>query len=152
MHFLGFSGAWLLFAGPIYQGALELQDENIEFDRLRAASSKVEKPASASILWWFIPPVKLHLEYRRRREYEKRILDILTKEDLEAFISYRSKASAWMFVALGGFCIAVNETYALTQRLAWNRAALLGVVVIMLLVSITNLIYRIRKAQKIKKS
>ncbi|MGH7241467.1 MAG: hypothetical protein ACREGB_04175, partial [Candidatus Saccharimonadales bacterium] len=54
---LGFIGAWLLFAGPIYQAALELQDEDIEMDRIRAAGRKVEKPADVSVWWWLLPPI-----------------------------------------------------------------------------------------------
>jgi hypothetical protein len=49
---LGFVGSWLLFAGPIYQAALELQDEDIEIDRIHAAGSKIPKPTKTS--FWYI--------------------------------------------------------------------------------------------------
>jgi hypothetical protein len=37
----GFLGAWLLFAGPIFQAALELQEESREADRIEAEKDEL---------------------------------------------------------------------------------------------------------------
>lgn len=148
---LGFIGSWLLFAGPIYQAALELQDEDIEFDRIRAAGSKVEKPSYVSIWWWLLPPVKMYLERNRRKEFELRVLKLLSKEDQEAMVSFKNKATAWFFVAAGGFCIAIKETYELTEHNEWSSWVLAGLVFTMIYLSIANLISRIKNSNQITK-
>lgn len=146
---LGFIGAWLLFAGPIYQAALELQDEDIEIDRIRAAGAHVEPMTDTSIWWWLLPPVKVYLEQKRRKAYQIRYIKALTPEDVEAVISLSNKATAWLFVAVGGLCIAVKETYELAQHAEWNDVVLVALIVVMFLASIMHLITRLRRTKRI---
>ena len=40
----GFAGAWLLFGGPVYQAALELQEQDIERDRLAELGDQAQGP------------------------------------------------------------------------------------------------------------
>jgi hypothetical protein len=61
----GFFGAWLLFAGPLYQANLELRAEDVEVDRIRAAK-EAPAPDEVSKGWWLVPPV--HRVLRRRRQ------------------------------------------------------------------------------------
>lgn len=146
---MGFIGAWLLFAGPIYQAALELRDEDIEIDRLHAARSKIQAPARTPVWWWLLPPVKIYAEFKGKREYQYRYMKALTREDIESLVSFRSKASAWLFVALGGFCIACKESYELAHHQAWSTRILIVIVVAMLILSILNLVVRIKNAEAI---
>jgi hypothetical protein len=44
----GFFGAWLLVAGPVYQAALELQEQDIERERLQEATAQVPAPDPVS--------------------------------------------------------------------------------------------------------
>lgn len=149
MYWLSFIGSWLLFAGPIYQAALELQDEDIEIDRIRAVGSQIEKPVSTSVWWWFLPPVKMYLERKRKRAYQIRYLKALSTEDVESLVSFRNKATAWLFVAIGGLCIACDQTYTLTEHENWNNIVLILLIIFMLLASIFNLIARIKRARKL---
>jgi len=111
----GFIGAWLLVAGPIYQAAQELLDQDIERERIREAQHAIEVPRRVSPLWWFLPPVKLYLEHRRSVAYRRRFIASLLSEDVEAMISFMSKATAWLMVATGGLCLAIKETYELSE-------------------------------------
>jgi hypothetical protein len=149
MYWLSFIGSWLLFAGPIYQAALELQDEDIEIDRIRAVGSQIEKPVNTSVWWWFLPPVKMYLERKRKHEYQIRYLKALSAEDVESLVSYRTKATAWLFVAVGGLCIACDQTYTLAEYENWSDLVLVILIIIMLLASIFNLITRIKRARKL---
>jgi hypothetical protein len=61
----GYVGAWLLVAGPIYQAALELQEQDIERDRIQQVTAQVPAPAPVSAWWWLLPPVRYLLAQRR---------------------------------------------------------------------------------------
>ena len=115
MLWFGFIGAWLLVAGPIYQAAQELLDQDIERERIREAQHAIEVPPRVSALWWFVPPIKLYLEHRRSQAYRQRFIASLLPEDVEAMMSFMSKAMAWLMVATGGLCIAIKETYELCE-------------------------------------
>ena len=149
---LGFLGAWLLFAGSIYQAALELQDEDIEIDRIRAAGARVEPARKTSVWLWLLPPLKVYLERRHKKEYQRRFIDALSHEDLEAIVSFRSKTSAWLFVAVGGICIACKESYELGEHYSWSTLQLIGAVITLLLLSILYLISSLIRAKKIVKT
>jgi hypothetical protein len=145
IRWLAFIGAWLLFAGPIYQAALELQEEDIEIDRIRAAGATVQKPPKASMWWWVFPPAKIYLESRRRKDFERRVMGALSLEDFEAMVSFRNKSNGWLYVALGGFCIACKETYELMHANEWSNAVFFVLIGVMLVVSIGHLVIRVKR-------
>lgn len=149
---LGFLGSWLLFAGPIYQAALELQEQDIESDRIRATGAMLEQPAKVSPWWWLIPPVKLILERRRSNKYKRIYIDALLPEDAEALISFLNKATAWLLVAIGGLCIAIKETYELAEGSHWDHWVFWLLVFVLPLLSILHTISRIIRAKSIIKS
>lgn len=107
----GFIGAWLLFGGPIYQAALELSDEDFERDRIHRASHREKSKDKVSFWWWLLPPVKIILERRRLHRYRQQYLSSLEPAELERLISFINKATGWLLVALGGFLLAIKETY-----------------------------------------
>ena len=144
-----FVGAWLLFAGPIYQAALELQEQDIETDRIRATGRKITEPRHVSAWWWLLPPVKWLLERRRSKAYRRAYIEALIPEDVEALMAFFNKATAWIFVAVGGFLIAVNETYGLVQDYEWNDWFFWVIVVALGLVSVLNTVLRLSRTRKI---
>jgi hypothetical protein len=146
---IGLISAWFLFAGSIYQAALELQDEDIEIDRIREAGRKVSLPKKVSVWWWLIPPIKIYLEYKKRRAYQHQYIKALTQEDLEAMISFRNKASAWQMVALGGLLFAIKETYELTEYLEWDHAVFFAIIILLGFISIAHLITRLLRNKKL---
>ncbi|KAA0023437.1 hypothetical protein [Antrihabitans cavernicola] len=127
----GFLGAWLLVAGPIYQASIELQSEDVELDRIRAATADIPSPPRVSIWWWLLPPVRMLLTRRRRKRHQRDIVDRMSDEDLFAFTSLRNKSLGWMLVALGGFLIAAKETYELAEGLEWPMWVVPVLVVVM---------------------
>jgi len=145
----GFIGAWLLFAGPIYQAALELMDQDIEIDRIKSARDTVIAPPKVSALWWFIPPIKLYLEHRRSSQYKRRHLETLSPEDLEALIAFTNKATGWFMVAAGGLCIAIKETYELCHAHDYSSKAIWIIVAVMSFMSVLYTVVRITRGNKL---
>ena len=144
-----FIGAWLLFAEPIYQAALELQEQDIETDRIRATGKQIDIPRHVSAWWWLVPPAKLYLERKRSKEYRKAYIKALLNEDVEALMAFFNKATAWVFVADGGFLIAINETYGLVQEYDWSDILFWIIIVILVFVSILNTTLRVSRTKKI---
>ena len=73
----GFLGAWLLVAGPIYQAAIELEEEDVEREVIAEASANVEAPPRVSPWWRLLPPVAYLLHRRRGRVHRLFWLSII---------------------------------------------------------------------------
>ena len=87
-----FIGSWLLVAGPLFQGSIELH--RIEL------STRTPGSRPASRWWWLLPPVMYVLTRRRiathRRGSEERL--------------FRATGTGWFVVSAGGALIAVQAT------------------------------------------
>lgn len=145
----GFIGAWLLFAGPIYQAAIELREEDIEDERIRAAAKLITPPADISAWWWLLPPIKIVLERRRSKAYRRAFLTVLSAEDIEALVTFLNKATGWLFVAGGGLLIATKETYELVQAEHWSLVVFWITIVVLAIISLANTAYRIARSERV---
>ena len=115
----GFVGGWLLVAGPVWQAAIELREEEVDQEAIEAVKSSIEVPAPISAWWWLLPPVAYLLQLRRRREYQEKFNAALAPEQLQQTVSFFNKANGWVIVAIGGFLIAVKETWELVEQFHW---------------------------------
>jgi hypothetical protein len=115
----GFLGAWLLVAGPLYQGALELREEDIDRDEIQAAKTKVSLPQPPSPWWWLLPPVMYVLRRRQGREFRDAVMAQLTPLQREQFTRFLNKAAGWFTVAGGATLLAADQTWRLTERYDW---------------------------------
>jgi hypothetical protein len=147
-----FLGSWLLVAGSIYQAVLELRDEDIEVDRVRRLSANVVHIKKVSSWWWFVPPVKIILERKRNEKFRKAYFDALTTDDSAAMLSFMNKATAWLYVGLGGFLLAVKETYELDEYLHVGLIVFFIAIVVLLVVAFLNTITRVRRSEQILKT
>ena len=147
--YCGFFGSWLLFAGPIFQAALELKDEDIERDRIRETAKRVATVQHVSPWWWLLPPVKLYLESVQRRRWQKEYFSLLLPEDREAFVDFTSKARGWLFVAGGALLIAGKETWELGEKLEWSHGLIFGVIVICAFVSLLYTVSQLTFMRKV---
>ena len=135
----GFLGSWLLVAGPIYQAALELRDENIEQEHFRAVQATLPPVVRVSAWWWLLPPVKMMLEHKFNDAYRQKFLESLPYEDVEALLSFINKATAWLIVGAGGLLVALRETYVVTEEahLEWPYFLAVSAICFFLCVSFT---------------
>ena len=144
----GFLGAWLLVGGPIYQAVLELDEEEVDRERMESMRAAETDPDPVSPWWWLVPPVKLLLENRHKNRLNRSFVDRLSDEDLRAVTSYIAKARGWMIVATGGLLIAVKETWELVEHEGWADAVFWLLLVVMLMLALGNAVGMSRRYQR----
>jgi hypothetical protein len=115
----GFIGGWLLVAGPVWQAAIELREEEIDRKAIEAAKSTIERPTSMSAWWWLLPPVAYVKQMNRRRQYNEAFNAALGPEQLAQTVSFFNKANGWIVVGIGGFLLATKETWELVRDFHW---------------------------------
>ena len=146
-----FAGAWLLVAGPLYQGSVELGE--LDFDRegvegIKASAVQVAQNRP-SPWWWLLPPVAYVKQYRRQREYRRQVFEALTPEQVEGFVEFSSVATGWSMVAAGAFFIAVKETYEVVELYEWPLWLFVALLVVMLAACTANTVVRVRRAHQL---
>lgn len=112
-----FAGAWLLVAGPLYQGSVELNE--LEFDReaiVGTAFAAQAAKARPSAWWWLLPPVMYVLHRRWYRALKQAMLAQLTPAQREQVTSFQSKATGWFTVAAGATLLATGETWQIVAH------------------------------------
>lgn len=114
----GLFGVWLLFAGPVYQAALELRDHNMAYDHIATVRKSIVRKHT-SWLWWLVPPVRMWLERRRSRAFAHAFLVALPNEHVGPLLAYLDKAAAWMFVAGGALLLAIKDTLVWVRSEGW---------------------------------
>lgn len=147
---LGFSGAWLLFAGSIYQAYLELTSEQLQADHIRATLKNVGPPSKASAWWWLLPPVKIILERQLGRAYREQFIRTMDPGDVSLMLDFGNKAAGWLLVAGGGALIAMKETYELAERFAVPAYGYIPVIAGLLFLSIRYAFVRSRRDKALK--
>jgi hypothetical protein len=145
----GFAGSWLLVAGPIYQAAIELAAEDIERDAMQAAYENAEAPESPSAWWWLLPPVGYVRWLRARRQHRQAALQLFTPLQMEQFVRFGNKATAWTYIAGGAFLVALAETWELREIYRWPIPVYVVVVAIMFALCAANTARRLKQTREL---
>jgi hypothetical protein len=143
-----FAGAWLLVAGPLYQGSVELGELDIDregIEGVKASAIQTVQPPSA--WWWLLPPVMYVLRRRWSTAFRQATFAQLTETQREQFTSFRNKATGWFTVAAGGALLAVGETWQIVERHSWPVWLFWLLIVVMLAVSMLNTAVRMSSEQ-----
>jgi hypothetical protein len=107
-----FAGAWLLVAGPLYQGSVELGELDIDregIEGIKASAIQAARPDPSSAWWWLLPPVMYVLRRRWNKAFRQVTFAQLTETQREQFASFRHKATGWFTVATGATLLAAGE-------------------------------------------
>ena len=147
----GALGAWLLVAGPLYQAALELGEQELDREEMGRVMEGIDVPARVSPWWWLLPPVAYILQQRQQRVHRQAVLDALGPEQLEQSVNFVNKASGWMIVASGAFLIAVKETYELIELLHLHVAVFWILVVLLPVLCVSFVVAQVRRTAKMLK-
>ena len=116
-----FFGAWLLFAGPVYQAQLELDAEGRELGEFRDDLHAIELPSSPSRWWWLIPPIGWVRRRLHAREVRAQLRESLSEEQAARMMHFKETATGWMLVAGGACLIGIAETWNLREAYAWPQ-------------------------------
>jgi hypothetical protein len=135
---VGFLGAWLLVAGPLYQGALELREEEVDREGIEASTARVPRPDPPSPWWWLLPPAVYLIRRHRGNAFRQAALAQLTQTQREQFASFINKAVGWFTVAVGAFLLAVEQTWQVIERYRWPVWLFWLLIVVMLGACVLN--------------
>lgn len=147
----GALGAWLLVAGPLYQAALELREQEIDHEAIDATTKSVAKPERLNPWWWLLPPVAWIKQTRRSREYRQAVMEALSENQVAQTVSFLNKANAWGIVALGAFLIAVKETWETVELFHWWVGVFWILVVVIPIICFANAGIRISQSDRMVK-
>jgi hypothetical protein len=133
-----FAGAWLLVAGPLYQGSVELTELDLDREGIQGTAAAVQAavPARPSAWWWLLPPVMYVLHRRWYKAAQQAMLAQLTETQREQMTRFRSKATGWFTVAAGAALLAAGDTWHVVQQYGWPVWLFWLLVVVMLAVSV----------------
>jgi hypothetical protein len=139
----GFIGGWLLVAGPVWQAAIELREEEIDQEAIEAVKSTIEPPPRITAWWWLLPPVAYVLNARRNRQFRRVFNAALSPEALKQSVSFLNKANGWLIVALGGFLLGTKETWELVEDLHWQVWVFWVLVIAMPVIAVANTVRKV---------
>jgi hypothetical protein len=135
---VGFLGAWLLVAGPLYQGALELVEEELDREGIEASIARIPRPEPPSPWWWLLPPVMYLIRRHRRDAFRQAVLAQLTQAQRDQSTRFINKAAGWFTVALGAALLATEQTWQVIDRQHWPAWLFWILIIVMLSVSVLN--------------
>jgi hypothetical protein len=148
----GFLGAWLLVAGPLYQGAIELREEDVDRDAIEASIAGLPRPDPPSPWWWLLPPVMYLIHRRHSSAYRRAALARLTPAQRQQSMTFINKATGWFTVALGAALLAVEQTWRVIESshgpvwLSWL------LIIVMLAASVLNTALRMSRDERLAAS
>lgn len=147
----GFLGSWLLVAGPMFQGALELHAEDVDREALHRVKKSIPAPARISAWWWLLPPVLYLLQRRKTIRYRQKMFDAMTVEQREKILGFVNKATGWFIVSGGAVLLACQVTWQLVERFAMPVWSFWILVPVMLLGCTLNTTVRMVRTQRLVK-
>jgi hypothetical protein len=149
-----FAGAWLLVAGPLYQGSVELGELDIDregIEGIKASAVRAARPDPPSAWWWLLPPVMYVLRRRWNRAFRQATFAQLTETQREQFTSFRNKATGWFTVAAGATLLAAGETWQVVGRHGWPVWLFWLLIVVMLAAAVLNTAVRMISDQRTRR-
>ncbi|MEP6478128.1 MAG: hypothetical protein ABJB03_01960 [Rhodoglobus sp.] len=149
---IAFVGAWLIVAGPVYQAAIELQEQEFDREAMEATTSTVVAPPAISSWWWLLPPVAWIKQHNRSEIYRRAVFAALGADQLKQTVTFFNKANGWMIVGAGAFLLAINETWLLVRLLEWPVWVLWVTVVVLGIACLLNAAAAMVRNEKILKT
>jgi hypothetical protein len=107
----GFAGAWLLVAGPLYQGSVELHELDVDRDAIKASAVRTARQATFAQL---------------------------SETQREQLTTFRNKATGWFTVATGAALLAAGETWQIVEHHDWPVWLFWLLIAIMVAASVLN--------------
>ncbi|MEC3918347.1 hypothetical protein [Nocardia sp. CDC160] len=144
----GFVGAWVLVAGPMYQGAVELGELGINTAEIRERIGGMPHPR-VSPWWWLIPPVAFVKTRRSESAWQRQVLEALSERQRVEFVTYSNKAAGWFVVGGGAALIGVKEAVELVEVMEWPGVVAVGLIVVAAAVALAFTVRRVHLTDKV---
>jgi hypothetical protein len=142
-----FLGGWLLVAGPLFQGAVELREQGVDLAAMREAGDSVPP---ISPWWWLLPPVMYMLQRRRNAAVERATFDRLAPAERVRYVGFMNAAAGWFTVAAGALLIAAKETWELVEHNHWPAWVFAILMVVAAVLAILNMAVRMIRAERMR--
>jgi hypothetical protein len=114
-----FAVCCLLFAGPVYQGAVELDEVEVDREAIRSQADAVAPSERISPWWWLLPPVAYVKTTRIQNAGRQQVMASLTPEQRVQFLTYSNKATGCFIVGGGAALIGIQQAAELVETLHW---------------------------------
>ncbi|MGW4246140.1 hypothetical protein [Nocardia sp. NPDC004722] len=139
----GYIGAWVLVAGPMYQGAVELGELGRNTAQIRSQMHEIPHPR-VSPWWWLLPPVAYFRTRGSESAWQQQVLESLTAQQRAEFVSYSNKAAGWFVVGGGAALIGVKEAVDLVETLEWPTPIAIVLIVAAAAIALTFTVRRMQ--------
>jgi len=149
-----FAGAWLLVAGPLYQGSVELDELDVDREGIEGIKASAVQAARSrpSAWWWLLPPVMYVLHRRWTKAFRQATFAQLTPIQREQLTSFRNKATGWFTVAAGATLLAMGETWQIIEHYGWPVWLFWLLIVVMLTAAVLNTAVRMISDENTRRS
>jgi hypothetical protein len=132
-----FAGAWLLVAGPLWQGSVELTELDLDREGIQGKAAAVQAAQARPSAWWWLLPPLMYVLYRRwYKAAQQAMLAQLTQTQREQMTRFQSKATGWFTVAAGAALLAAGDTWHVVQQYGWPVWLFWLLVAVMLAVAV----------------
>ncbi|WKT14587.1 hypothetical protein P9166_14490 [Lactococcus lactis] len=144
---LSFIGTWMLYVFPLYQGTLEMSEQQRIISKF---NNKDKKFLKVSNWYWLLPFFKIHLEKKRAIEILKD--STINERDFKELLSFFDKSLVWIYVSLAGLLNGLVSTHELVEMFTMRSQTLIiiGIDILMVLIGIVHAYYRVTD-KRIKK-
>ncbi|WP_433202754.1 hypothetical protein ACQP1G_12835 [Nocardia sp. CA-107356] len=143
----GFVGAWLLVAGPVYQGVVELGELGFDASAIRAQEEAIPR-RRVSPWWWLLPPVAYVLTRRTQKAWQQQMMASLTPPQRAELVTYFGKAAGWFVVGGGASLIGIKEAIELVHALDWPGLITIPLVVLAAAIALAFTVFRVRLTER----
>jgi hypothetical protein len=134
-----FAGAWLLVAGPLYQGSAELSALDFDREGIQNTAAAIQPTHDRPSAWWWLLPPVMYILYRRwYKALRQSMLAQVTKTQREQMASYQTKTTGWFTVAAGATLLAAGQTWQIVRHYGWPAWLFWLLVVVMVTAAILN--------------
>ncbi|MFT4245308.1 MAG: hypothetical protein QM571_02135 [Micrococcaceae bacterium] len=143
MAWCAFIGSWVLVAGPLYQGAMELGELDIDREEIANQAHQIEPPEHISPWWWLVPPAAYIMTKRNQEPWRKKVFANFTAEQREQFVSFSNKSTGWFMVCIGASLIGIDSANSLAETMEWSTTAMIPLIIVAMILCVTFTVVRL---------
>ncbi|MFT4186832.1 MAG: hypothetical protein QM613_06370 [Micrococcaceae bacterium] len=147
MAWCAFIGSWVLVAGPLYQGAMELGEFDINRDDFTNHIHQIDPPEHISPWWWLIPPLAYIKTKQIQNPWRKRFFASFNDAQREQFVSFSNKSTGWFMICIGASLIGIDSANSLTKAMEWSNLAMIPLIIFAAIMCVSFTVARLHRTK-----